>query len=288
MLIDSSLAHGLAQRSHRELLGQATRVVRHMAQESKARPTMPVTRKGARRYLREFLQPVKARALYMLETETRREGPACRYLDFRASREDQQVALILGTFAPLSPIIREGEVELAVFSRHALARSHQRCNQLYWQQLAPHLGETVQTLWLMNEAARALNLKQGFLATDHGLLVGDYAPDGVLHLKTFIRTDQTHGRWPQAQALMRGLRAKFKPTAEQLLEALVTGHSAVLAEAREWLIQKLALPQYRWLAEEYEERPDPVGELWQQAKAAAEAQLAACDPSPVRREVAVA
>ena len=110
MLIDSSLAHGLAQRSHRELLGQAKRVVRHMAQERKARPTMPVTRKGARRYLREFLQPVKARALYVLETETRREGPACRYLDFRAGQEDRTVSLILGTFAPLSPIIEEGEV----------------------------------------------------------------------------------------------------------------------------------------------------------------------------------
>jgi hypothetical protein len=74
----------------------------------------------------------------------------------------------------------------------------------------------------------------------------------------------------------------------QLLQAVVTGESPALAEARAWLIQKLALKQYQWLGEAYAERPDPVGELWQQAKAAAEAQLAACDPSPVRREAAVA
>jgi hypothetical protein len=290
MLIDSSLAHGLAKRSHRELLGQSVRVVQRMQRERKARSTMPQTRKGARRFLRDFLELAKQSAIYVLETETRREGPACRYLDLRASREDQQMALVLGTFAPLSPVIEEGEEELAVFSRHALARSHQRCNEVYWEQLRPHVAETVHALWLMNEAARALNLKQGFLSTPHGMFVGDYAPDGVLHLKTFIRLDDTlaHGRWPQLQALMRGLVAKFQPSRAQLLQALVTGESPALAEARAWLIQKLALKQYQWLGEAYAERPDPVGELWQQAKAAAEAQLAACDPSLVGREAAVA
>ena len=137
MLIDASLAHGLAQRSHRELQGKDARLAQQMKRKKRARSTPPDTRKGVRRHLRDLLEPIKPRAIYLLETETRREGPACRYLDFRACNDDRQLVLVRGAFAPLSPVSKGGETALALFSRHALARGHQRYNEMRWDQLKP-------------------------------------------------------------------------------------------------------------------------------------------------------
>ena len=279
MLIDASLAHGLAQRSHRELRRNDARVAQQMTREHRARSTMPDTWKGARRYLRDVLRPIKPRAIYLLETETRREGPACRYLDFRACDEDQQLVLVRGCCAPLSPVSKGGEAALALFSRHALARGHQRCNEMLWEQLKPHVAEAAEPLWLMNAVATALGLKQGFLATSDGLFVGDYLTGGLLHLKTFIRLDQSYGRWPQVHALMQALRHRFALTKDQLLAALASNEGAALAAARDWLADKLALPRYHWLHEAHEERPDPVSERWQQAREAVAAELA-CSEEP--------
>jgi len=278
MLIDASLAHGLAHRSHRELQSKDARLDEQMKRKKRARSSLPDTRKGARRYLRDMLAPIKPRAIYLLETETRREGPVCRYLDFRACADDQQMVLIRGALAPLSPVIKSEEAALALFSRHALARGFQRCNVMYWDQLKPHITQAVAPLWLMNATAAALGLKQGFLATTDGLFVGDYAPDGLLLLKTFIRLNQSYGRWPQIHALTQALQRRFTPTQDQLYAAIATTHSEALVDARDWLTDKLALPRYHWLHESYEERPDPVGTRWQQAREAAAAELACSEP----------
>lgn len=269
MWIDASLAHGLAQRSHRELQEQDHRLAEFGKRKQRARSTGPKTHKGARRYLRELLAPLKARAVYVMETETRRDGPVCRYLDFRACREHRQIVLVRGCCAPLSPVIEGGETALAFFSRHALARGHQRCAEVEWAKLKPHVAVAAETLWLMNSVAAALGLKQGFLATADGLFVGSYQPDGVLQLETFIRLEQPHGRWPQIHALLKGLHSRFAPTREALLAALSSNDGQTLTAARDWLGEKLARPRYDWLREPHAARPDPIGELWELARAAA-------------------
>jgi hypothetical protein len=67
--------------------------------------------------------------------------------------------------------------------------------------------------------------------------------------------------------------------------AIATNEGAALTAARDWLTEKLALPRYDWLREAYEERPDPEGERWQQAREAAEAERVRSE-RPTERQTA--
>jgi hypothetical protein len=152
---------------------------------------------------------------------------------------------------------------------HAIARLFQRLNVLSPAAVREEMHDAMCLAIPLQCAAWRLGLCQVALPTQSGAFLCSVGPDGKLTAKTWIeRPEPTHrhGR------LIAAIEDCYGACAAELEVAQELAGLPIEAELVDFPVSEMlleALERFDWLKDEYVPRPDPVGETWRQARAAA-------------------
>lgn len=264
MSIDSSLARGIAARTYAEAMALSTGLFNLLAHDHLKRQSMPTTQKGARKILKNAVRYIRVISIWQLVAETNHDGPYCGWIYFEPADKERNIALSLARYAPIAPYDRLIVKRLAVFSKHSIARGHQRLNHLSWDEVRNEFRVTILMLWLTYEAKKVIPLQQVFLPTPSGICVGDFNSDGLARITTFMSSENLSSRWSNVWELIS--RFSERPEHVQLADSLITGNHQGLIGVKDWFLGELRKPEFAWLQDPYSKRYDPVGVMWDAAK----------------------
>jgi hypothetical protein len=158
-------------------------------------------------------------------------------------------------------------------SEHAIERLFLRLNTLDLGAVYDELHDAMLLAMPIALAGRALGLKQVALPTSSGAFLCDLPATGrELIAKTWISDCTLGARWTPVAMRIRQVVEEVGGD-RAAAEFLALGSNGPLAEQSHPLRSGLerALAGFGWLEEEYVPRPDPVGDQWASARAAANA-----------------
>lgn len=261
MVITTSLASGLAGRSFQQVMAEMCVVFKLSSQITKSHG-FPTTPKGARKLLARLLPIVRQVSLVVREGKTNAYGPYMTWLYFEPADNNGCIALSKIIDAPLA---RYREIEPIVrYSKHAVARGHQRLDEVLWEDAHREFLSLSFFSWLFYRAKEKLPLRQAFLPALNGVFAGRFDIDGRLYMQTYIRISDASTRWRSAYALIREAEQAFPGYAEHILDAimLMRKPNRKLEPVVDWFSRRLNDPDFQWLQTDYTARPDPIGDAW--------------------------
>jgi len=259
MVITSSLANGLASRTFQQVMTEMVAVF-ILVKQITNRQGLPSTPKGARKLLSKLKPLYEQVSLIVREDETKAYGPYLSWLWFEPAGTDGSISLSKIVDAPLS---RYREIEPVVrFTKHAVSRGHQRLDAILWSDVQRDFLSSSLFAWLFYRAKERLPIMQAFLPTPNGVFAGEFDADGRLNMLTYIGIENASSRWQMAYGVATELEEIFPEYANQVLDAVVLMRKPKLDNIIEWITQRLSAPEFHWLQDVYEARPDPVGEAW--------------------------
>jgi hypothetical protein len=278
MSIDTRLAKGLAANSIWEMVVEGTALFTVIKNEVGKVKVVPATAKGARKLTTWIRACVSACSLMTALSEKRSEGPSLSFLFFRpdTDRDNGDFLLSHCKYTPqAAPHNRLLFKNLVYFSKHSLARSHQRLNKMGWEETKEEFSAAIITLWLLEQAKiRLPNLTQALLPSKDGFFVGLFREEGEIAIDTYIKFESNGSlRWTRAYDLYSRLVEQVvvnNVDVRCLTNSTLIGDTYGLEVIVDWFVAELQKPEFAWLMEPYETRPDPIGDTWVAARAQAE------------------
>lgn len=277
MSIDSRLAHGIANASFQSIVefGRGLHnLLLHFHNQKKSPVSTP---KGARKMIAPIRRYLQACAFWMAERDTNREGPAIHWLYFLPHGKEGDLKLATTRYAPLNWAAIFNTEPLAIIKKHAIARAHQRLDEIAWSEVAKELSFASVMLAPMIAVAKKLSLQQVFLTTENGILIGEIRPDGLLQLNTYLHNTRLSVRWQQvAAATMEALESCSSDKdalVVQLMNALMFDGQSKLDTVVSTLATVLGQSRFGWLKHSYEPGEDVQQTIWDAAKAQMSAEV---------------
>jgi hypothetical protein len=265
MSVDTKLAHGLAGNSFREVLTYASGMM-NLLQHLHFLPKSPArTPKGARKLVANAKRYISVAATWILEKETNREGPAIHWLFFTPADKNGNIELCSARYAPISTTSIFSLDPILIIKKHALARVHQRMDEMQWGDIKFELTSIGMALLPMIEVTKALSLKQIFLPSLNGIFVGCIDSDGRVVINTFLVRGKLSSRWEKALATFYIFSDTIFANTENhivTVDALLDNTLHIPSAATDVLIRELANPDFDWLREEYQPGVDNKDEYW--------------------------
>lgn len=270
MSIDSKLAHGIARNSFQTIMSFGSGLQNLLLHFHHRNKTQVSTPKGARKLIAQVRRYIITCAFWMVEMETNREGPAIHWLFFLPDSEGD-IKLSTARYAPLNQNLLLNSKTLTIIKKHALARAHQRLDEVDWQDVLKDLRLASLMIAPMREVAQTLRLKQVFLTTGDGVLVGEVREDGVLQMNTYLHSDRLSARWQQvasaAQECLESFDADKDGLITKLTYALMFDSTPELNDLVATLSETLSQPRFGWLKDSYLQGEDVHQTIWNSAKA---------------------
>jgi len=159
-----------------------------------------------------------------------------------------------------------------VANEHAVERLFLRLNTLEVGLVSTELHDAMLLALPLAAVGRLLGLQQLALPTSSGAFLCDL-PSGREYMtaKTWVGNSGLGARW---EPVVRRIRSAVMDAGgeKSLAECVAIGTTAALSEPGNALSTCLtnALSPFTWLRAPYTERCDPIGEMWKQARLAAE------------------
>ena len=271
MSIDSRLAHGIARTSFQSIV-QFGSGLHNLLMHFHHRKKTPVsTPKGGRKLIEQVRRYILICAFWMAEEGTNREGPAIHWLYFLPFEKDGSVELAAARYAPLNRHLLLVSKPLAIIKKHAIARAHQRLDEIEWSEISREFSFASLMLAPMAKVAKKLELKQVFLTTRSGILVGEVRADGLLQLNTYLHNNRLSLRWQQvtqaAMDAMESCGSDKDALVKKLTDALMYDGDPGLDDVVSALVTTLDQPRFSWLKRTYEQGEDVRQTIWDSAKA---------------------
>ena len=151
-----------------------------------------------------------------------------------------------------------------VVPKHAIARGHQRLRNADWLTIQAELREAAMQAAVVQILSMALGFKQFAIPALHGLVLGEVG-EHCLYGKTFIVPPYSR-RWGAVFDAWVRFQAHLSAEGAQAIEAMALDRE--LPELQPTCLALVdELEQFEFLREPYAPGPDPVGDLWEAARA---------------------
>ena len=167
MSIDSKLAHGIAKKSLQTIIEYGSGLHNLLMNHHYQKKTPISTPKGGRKMIAKIRRYILVCAFWMVERDTNRDGPVIHWIYFLPFDKDGDVKLATSRYTPLNRTSVFASKTLAIIGKHAIARAHQRLDEIEWSEISRELRIASLMLAPMVEVAKRLNLKQVFLTTEN-------------------------------------------------------------------------------------------------------------------------
>lgn len=271
-MLDHRIAHGLATDSIRELseTGFISGGFREVYQQKLMSGGVAQTVKGARRKCDEFFPILNRSCLLVHQGEDKKLGPHLVGLSLEGfhgallGRDippgTEFLSMVRYRFTFMHSAFKHSEIgPVGLFTRHAVARNHQRNGQKDKRQLASDLLSTLTSIFVMSYARLSHpSIQQVYARAGGGLYVGLPAetPFGtVLCFKTFLNIENLQPKYRAAVASLANL--DIDRFTERAFRSLVLREYVnVTDEEKAQIAAMIEAPELKWMHSAYEDKRD--------------------------------
>jgi hypothetical protein len=254
-------AHGLARHDLRQLRDTCRRASDGAFRTFNESDSI-TTAKGARRLIAQIGRSF-GETRWAHEQWRDRHGTYAGWL-VPVVEEDNVAVCCVSVHMPVGAAARLRRWPWLVVPKHAIARGHQRLRDADWLSVQSELREAALQAAVVQILSMALGFRQFAIPALHGLVIGE-VEQHCLRGKTFIvppysaRWGRVFDAWLRFQAHLsaEGARAIAAMAVDRELPAL---QPTVVALAGE-------LEAFGFMREPYQPGTDPVGDLWEAARA---------------------
>lgn len=271
--VTESLSRGLADRAVAVLDEQGRRYYSQLRSMSRR----ICNKKGLGQYVRDVaLLGERSRLIQVVgKTPNERQACICQFVPSRsASEREIRFDLCQYVFSIRGAIPGQDWRTAVVVNEHAVERLFLRLDTLDLGAVFDELHDAMLLAIPTAMVARSLGLRQVALPSSSGTFLCDVGDSDGLIARTWLSESSLNGRW---HPVVRGVRDAIGAAGgERLLaEFLALGIAGPLADQVHTVPTLLhdVFGRFEWLHEPYSRRPDPAGEVWEQARRAAEADL---------------
>lgn len=269
-MLDHRVAHGVASESIRDLseTGFITGGFKELYQQKLVSGGIAQTAKGARRKCDEFFSLLDRSCLLVHRGEEKKLGPHLVGLSLEGFQGTlcgrdippgtEFLAMVRYRFTFMQSAFQHSQVgPVALFTRHAIARNHQRNGQKDKQRLANDLLSTLTGIFVMSYARLSHpSIQQVFARAGGGIYIGmpaDTPLGSMLCFKTFLNIENLQPKYRAAVAGLANL--DIDRFAERAFRSLVLREQVTVTEEEQAQIAAMIeVPELKWMHSSYEDK----------------------------------